>query len=192
MKRIFLLGDSIRLGYDRYVRENLAGKALVYWNEDNARFAQYTLRYLHEWVKDQCDPEAIDIVHWNNGLWEVGRFYGDEPLVSAEDYEKYLRRIIKRIRVVFPNAKICFALSTQVVEERYGNPDYFCRKNADIEAYNAIARAVMAEENIPVDDLYTVSAQMPLDWHNPDATHFMPEGYQELARAVTAFLEEQM
>lgn len=191
MKRIFLIGDSIRIGYDRYVRENLAGKALVYWNEDNARFVQYTLRYLHEWVKDQCDPEAIDIVHWNNGLWDILHQFGDECMVSPEDYEKYLRRIIKRLRTVFPNAKICFALTTQVVEEFFINPA-FCRSNQDIEKYNQIALRVMAEENIPVDDLYTVSAQMPRDWHNPDGTHFMPEGYQELARAVTAFLEEQM
>ena len=176
MKRIFLIGDSIRIGYDRYVRENLAGKALVYWNEDNARFVQYTLRYIGDWVKEQCDPEAIDIVHWNNGLWDILHQFGDECMVSPEDYEKYLRRIIKRLRIVFPNAKICFALTTQVVEEFYVNPA-FCRSN---------------QENIPVDDLYTVSAQMPRDWHNPDGTHFMPEGYQELARAVTAFLEEQM
>ena len=192
MKRIFLIGDSIRQGYDSFVRENLAEKAHVYWAEDNARFVQYTFRYLAEWMKSECDPNLIDIVHWNNGLWDVLHQMGDESLIDLEDYEKYLRRIIKRLRQAAPHAKICFALTTQVVEESFADPGLFFRSNRDIEAYNAAARNVMAEENIPVDDLYTVSAQMPKAWHSPDGTHFLPEGYQALGKAVADFLEGQM
>lgn len=191
MKRIFLIGDSIRQGYDSYVKENLMGKAQLYWVEDNARFVQHTLRYIGEWSKKDCDAALIDMVHWNNGLWDILRQLGDEPLVSLEDYEKYLRRIIKRLRLIFPNAKICFALTTQVVEERFTNPD-FKRLNKDIEAYNAAALRVMEEENIPVDDLYTVSAQMPVDDHALDGTHFTPAGYETLGKAVAEFLEGQM
>ena len=50
----------------------------------------------------------------------------------------------------------------------------------------------MQEENIPVDDLYTVSAQMPREWHAQDGTHFTQEGYAELGRAVADFLEKQL
>lgn len=117
--------------------------------------------------------------------------FGDEQLVSLEDYEKYLRRIIKRIPVLFPNAKICFALSTQVVEEYFHTPKYH-RYNAEIEAYNAAALKIMQEENIPVDDLYTVSAQMPREWHTLDGTHFTREGYEALGKAVAEFLEGQL
>ena len=31
MKTVFLMGDSIRMGYDRYVRDALAGVAAVYY-----------------------------------------------------------------------------------------------------------------------------------------------------------------
>lgn len=48
MKRIFLIGDSIRIGYDQYVRELMADAAQLYWSDDNARFVGYTLRYLSD------------------------------------------------------------------------------------------------------------------------------------------------
>ena len=44
MKKVLLLGDSIRMGYDDYVKEALDGKCeVVYDAEDNGRFAAYTL-----------------------------------------------------------------------------------------------------------------------------------------------------
>ena len=48
MKKIILIGDSIRLGYDKYVKDALEGVAEVYYPNDSARFSEYTLRYLSE------------------------------------------------------------------------------------------------------------------------------------------------
>lgn len=39
MKNILLLGDSIRIGYDKSVRKSLESIANVYFPEDNCRFA---------------------------------------------------------------------------------------------------------------------------------------------------------
>ena len=52
MKNIILIGDSIRMGYDRFVKFSLEDSANVYYPNENSRFAEYTLRYLHEWKKD--------------------------------------------------------------------------------------------------------------------------------------------
>ena len=47
MKKVLLLGDSIRMGYDDYVKEALDGKCeVVYDAEDNGRFAAYTLCHI--------------------------------------------------------------------------------------------------------------------------------------------------
>ncbi len=35
MKNLLLLGDSIRLGYDSFVKEKLYGRMNVYFSEDN-------------------------------------------------------------------------------------------------------------------------------------------------------------
>ena len=39
MKKVLLLGDSIRMGYDKYVTEQLAGEAEVLFPSENCRFA---------------------------------------------------------------------------------------------------------------------------------------------------------
>ena len=193
MKRVFLIGDSIRIGYDAYVRELLEGRAQVYWSGDNARFVQYTLRYISEWAVQDCDPERIDIAYWNNGLWDAAHVFGDEqPQTPLDEYKLNLRRIIGRLRRVFPAATIIFGTTTSVIEERMTSQFY--RRNAEIERYNDAARTVMREENVAVSELYDVSRAMPDDWHSQDGTHFTEDGYRALAEAVArdigSFLRE--
>ena len=67
MKNLLLLGDSIRVGYCNMVKEKLAGKVNVYFPPENCRFAQYTLRELERWT---AELPPIDVIHWNNGLWD--------------------------------------------------------------------------------------------------------------------------
>ena len=49
MKNILLIGDSIRIGYDKSVRDTLKDIANVYFPDENCRFASYVLRYIHEY-----------------------------------------------------------------------------------------------------------------------------------------------
>lgn len=104
MKTVFLMGDSIRMGYDRYVRDALVDEAAVYYPSENCRFAQYTLRNAHEWIEKDCQPERVDVVHWNAGLWDVLRLFGDEPLTPIGQYASLLERIVLRLRKLCPNA----------------------------------------------------------------------------------------
>lgn len=194
MKNIFLIGDSIRFGaqsnpdyntadspgYGVYVEQMLKGQANVYMPNDNCRFAQYTLRYLYDWT-NELDPVKIDVVHWNNGLWDVLRINGDEPLTPIDMYEKMLCRVCDMIRRIFPNAKIIFALSTAVVEE-WARPD-FKRYNSDIEKYNEAAKRVLSQKGVIINDLYSISAAFDKGLH-ADWVHFNDEGSQILARAV--------
>lgn len=186
MKNIFLIGDSIRYGapgsdgYGIHVEKKLKGKANVYAPEENCRFAQYTLRYLHEWAS-RVPKEEIDVVHWNNGLWDVLRLFGDEPLTDIEAYGVMLKRVYKRIKFLFPNAKIIFALSTSVIEE-WGTPDFF-RYNCEIEEYNKKAQEVMEELDVTVNDLYTVTKSFDNSLHS-DWVHFNTDGSKILADKV--------
>ncbi len=193
MNRIFLIGDSIRFGarnpgYGIYVKEMLKDEAEVYAPNENCRWAQYTLRYAHEWAKE-CPAEEIDVVHWNNGLWDVLRLFGDEPLTDIEDYGKMLRRVYARLRALFPNAKIIFALTTAVIEE-WGNPKFF-RYNRDIEAYNQKAIEVLGEYGVRFNDLYTLSWELREDYHS-DWVHYNEEGSKRLAEAVTKVIREEL
>ena len=72
MKKIVLIGDSIRIGYDAYVREKLAGKAEVLSPEENGRFAQYVYRYVGEW-KDNL-KNGHGIFYYSSGDRFEGEF----------------------------------------------------------------------------------------------------------------------
>ena len=195
MKHVFLIGDSIMFGaganargYGDAVRMKLAGTASVAWQHENARFAQYTLRYLHEWAQ-QVDAEKIDVVHWNNGLWDALHLLGDEALTPIEVYPIFLRKVYQRIRRVFPNAKVIFALSTPV-EEDMANPD-FIRYNAEIEEYNRAAAACMAELGVTVNDLYTVAKPLGREYR-ADWVHYNNAGCDVLAEAVVKAIQAQL
>jgi len=188
MKNVFLIGDSIRFGstsgsspgYGVYVKEMLRGKANVYAPDENCRFVQYTQRYLSEWVKD-IDCASIDVVHWNNGLWDLLHIEGDDAFTDLDMYVHLLRRVHKRIRQTFPNARIIFALNTSVVESM-AKPN-FTRYNAEIETYNAAAANLMAELGVEVNDLYAVTKNMGLEMRS-DWVHYNEEGSQILAQKV--------
>lgn len=190
MKKIYLIGDSIRFGatnspgYGIFVKEKLKNVAEVYAPDDNCRFAQYTLRHLYEWRK-LIEAEEIDIVHWNNGLWDVIRLNGDEPLTPIDVYTLFLERVYKKIKIFFPNAKIIFALSTPVVEE-WANPD-FIRYNKEIEEYNSAARELMERLGVQINDLYSVASKFDLSLRS-DWVHYNEVGSKLLADAVVEAL----
>ena len=171
--KIFLIGDSIRQGYDKAVKLALDGKAEVYFPDENCRFSTYVLRNLGDW-KDMAGlkHDTVDLVHFNVGLWDSLELYGDEPLVDIEFYKKTLDRICKRIELLFPGAKIIFATSTRVIEERY--PKNFMRRNSVIEEYNKAAVEVMNKYGYYVNDLYELTKSLGLD-HYSDMTHLYTE-----------------
>ncbi len=183
MQKVFLIGDSIRMGYDRYVRDHLSGRAEVYYPSDNCRFAAYTLRHCMEWIEKDVNPEELAVIHFNCGLWDNGRYDEDEPFTPLEVYLDYLRRIVRRLRKRCPNAALIFATSTPVQEERYDR-SRFMRRNEDIRSYNEAACRLMAELGVAVDDLYAAAAPLPEDCWS-DGTHlYTPLGTKTLGDAV--------
>ena len=189
MKKVFLLGDSIRMGYDSFVRELLEGEAEVCFSEDNGRFAGYTYIGILSWKNLAGNPDDVAVVHWNNGNWDCAHFGRDsEPYSTVEEYAAWLRRVYFCIRRNFPNAKVIFATSTGIAPgwyERMANP----RSNEEIAAYNRAAERVMAELGVPVNDLASLAAGFPAEYYR-DYAHFTDEGSRLLAGAVADKIRE--
>ena len=181
MKKLLLIGDSIRMGYDKAVKKTLEGKAEVFFPGENCRFAAYVLRYFHEWLK-LAGEDGVDVIHWNAGLWDNLRLFGEDPHTPLEVYVYYIERICIRIQKLCPNAKVIFATSTRVQSEKM-NPD-FKRYNEDIEAYNAAAVAVVKKYGFEVNDLYAVSAALPEEAHSDAVHYYTPMGTETFANAV--------
>ena len=184
--KIVLIGDSIRLGYCKFIRESLAGVAEVLYPEENCRFTQHVYRFIADWKKAGNWGSDVDLVHWNVGLWDVLRLFGDSPLTPIDTYADYIARIDRQLRIHFPKAKFIFATSTNVEEEKYGKD--FKRYNSDIIAYNEAAVKALSSTDTAINDLYAVTENAPASCRS-DLTHFnTPDGVKLVGGRVLSVI----
>lgn len=184
MKKILLLGDSISMGYREYVKDSLKPYFEVVYPYENGKFAAHVYRMLYEWCSElNVNADNTALIYWNCGLWDVVRVFGDEPQTPIEVYKYYLRNIEKRLKKLFPNAKICFAMTTPVLEEKYKNDFY--RLNNEIKQYNDEAKKCLKKVN-QFDDLYQFMEKLDLtEGLYKDATHFSSEANKILAKHIS-------
>lgn len=191
MKKILLIGDSIRQGYDKYVKLALEGTAEVYYPANNCRFASYIVRHLPDWKDETGCGDDVDLVYWNAGLWDGLIMADGQHHTPLEMYKVYIDRVCNIIKILFPKAKMIFATSTPVQEEQFTG--WAKRYNSDTELYNAAAAEIVKSHGGQVDDLYTLAKNAPLSYHS-DKTHYYTKAGTELLTeqvlsALTAALD---
>lgn len=145
MKKVTLLGDSIRqIGYGKTVAEELRKERIeVFQPEENCRFSKYTLRMLFDY-KEQI--AGSDVIHWNNGLWDVSDLFGDGQFTPTEEYCENMLRIADILLKITPN--VIFATTTPV------RNNYPYQTNEDIARLNAAIVPLIKAKNIAINDLY--------------------------------------
>ena len=190
MKKVILLGDSIRMGYDKYVKDALAGVAEVYYPEENCKFAVYVLRFAHEWKEAGKWSDDVDLVHWNAGLWDCLELFGDEPMVPVDTYASMIARIDKRLRMLFPKARIVFANSTAILEERC--KEHFKRHNHIIAQYNEAAERALADTDTRINDLWTLSVNCPPSYHSDFVHYYTDEGTAMMGNRVLSVICDEL
>lgn len=184
MKKVVLIGDSIRLGYQPYLTELLKGRAEVGGIEDNGRFSLYTAWNVLPFLK--ATGSEADVIHWNNGLWDASRpIAAAGRLVSNAEYARNLRAILGELRRRRPNAAVVFATSTPT------RPENQLTHNADVMELNEVAKAVMSDEGVEINDLYAFVAARP-QYICDDYIHLTPEGYAAVAGQVAAAVEKYL
>lgn len=190
MKKIVLIGDSIRMGYDKYVKDALKGVAEVYFPEENCKYALNVLRFVHEWKENLKWGDDVDLVHWNAGLWDALELFNDEPLTPIHFYKELIVRIDKRLRLIFPKAKFVFATSTAIMEDSC--PTNFVRHNDIIEDYNKTAIEALVNTNEIINDLFYITKNCSKELHS-DCTHFYTnDGTKLIGDKVLKVICEQL
>ncbi len=181
LAKVVLVGDSIRMGYAPFVAKLLAGKAVVVSPAPNGEDSGNILRHLDEWVVN----EKPDVVHINAGLHDL-KLKDKSYQVPLADYEKNLKTILERIQKE-TRARVIFATTTPIVDNLHAQRKAgFDRFEADVQRYNVAAVSVMKQVGIPINDLHTlVEGGGKQKLMGGDGTHYTPEGYEMLARAVT-------
>ena len=193
MKNVILIGDSIRIGYDKYVQNRLRSAAKVYFPADNCRFAHYILKHFGEWLDESGFKGNVDIIHWNAGLHDVARLYGDDIYTPIEWYAESIRRVYKMMKHLAPEARQVFATSTRILEEGYTNPERIMRYNKDIEAYNQVAIEQLSKcSDVVINDLYALTKDASEDIYS-DSTHlYTQKGRVLLGDKVAEVIAQQL
>ncbi len=154
---VLILGDSISIGYTLLVRAELRGIANVHRpmnpNSKGAANCADTatgVAKLDSWLADR----HWRVIHFNFGLHDLKYLDGKGAYVTPDKgtqvaslavYEANLRTIVARLKAT--GASLVWGSTTPVPD---GSPG---RVKGDEVAYNAVAKTVMEENGVAIDDL---------------------------------------
>jgi lysophospholipase L1-like esterase len=186
LPRVLLIGDSISMDYTLPVRAHLRGRANIHHPPENCGDTGRGLRRLDPWL----GSGHWDLIHFNFGLHDLkyldaqGNYVPPtqgRQVTPPRQYEANLRELVVRLRKT--GARLIYATTTPVPAGTLG------RVAGDERAYNAIARRVMAELGVPVDDLDAFVTSRQAELQLPRNVHFTDAGYLQLGAVVAASIE---
>ena len=183
MKTVVLIGDSICKSYEQTVRESLADVAEVVTSNGGP-----SIKVLSEF-QENVAVHRPDLVHINAGLHDLKKI-GDPPAhqVPPDQYRQNLRTIVQRIRDE-TKATIIWALTTPIDKRK----SVKLRSETDVILYNRIAREVMEQARVPMNDLYQFVMDGGRDQMiSEDGIHFTPEGAAALGKRVAEVIREAL
>jgi len=182
--RVLLIGDSISIGYTVPVRSLLAGKANVHRVPDNCQSTVYALEHIKEWLGDG----KWDVIHFNWGIWDAHHMEDGSLRTTPEQYEKNLRQLVAILKAT--PAKLIWATTTPVDTPLPHTGLWVSSR--DIIAHGAVARRVMRENKIPIDDLFADVLPRVGELRAEDGCHYTPEGCEFLAARVAKSISKEL
>lgn len=192
LPRVLLIGDSISIGYTVPVREMLKGKANVHRPLTNCGPTSKGIAEIDKWLGDG----QWDVIHFNWGLHDLkylgpkGQNLADPKApdsrqqVPIDDYEANLRRLVARLKKT--KAKLIWRSTTPVPEGARG------RVVGDSAKYNAVAKTIMDENGIAIDDQYSFALKRLKEIQLPANVHFTPAGSKALAKQAVAAINRAL
>ena len=119
-----------------------------------------------------------DVIHINFGLHDMSMDEEGVRRVPIEQYEQNLRELVRRLK--FTGARLVWASTTPVPEGAAG------RRPGDAAKYNAVAKKIVEENGIPINDLHAFTLPRLKELQQPKNVHFRNEGSRALAEQVAA------
>ena len=180
--KVWLLGDSIRLFYEKSAIEKLGDGYEVFSPKENCRFSSYVLNSIRLWLKTMPVP---DIVHFNAGLWDTAIIYREDgPFTALSDYVRDMSRIVRELRRL--GAKVIFATTTPVadVKATLPGPTPPAHKNDDIMRYNEAVVEMLRGTGVEVNNLFSAMYPERDKYLSEDLIHPNALGVEMLAEHV--------
>lgn len=193
LPNVLIWGDSISVGYTRFVIPMMKGKANVRRIKDNAGDTNRGIRSLKKWL----GKTKWDVIHFNHGLHDLcyrhpkSKVQGrrdkknGKQAVPLEQYEKNLEKIVRELKKT--GARLIWASTTVIPEGEAG------RFVGDDKKYNDVAAKIMKKHEIPINDLHALTKDFPGKlFRQPGDVHFTSDGYEKIAKKVVSSIEKQL
>jgi acyl-CoA thioesterase-1 len=192
LPHVLLIGDSISIGYTLPVREMLRGKANVHRPPTNCGPTTKGIAEIDAWLGDG----KWDVIHFNWGLHDLKYMGpqgqnladpdadGSRQQVPIDEYEANLRKLVARLKQT--GAKLIWRSTTPVPPGAKG------RVVGDAAKYNAVAKKIMDEHSIAIDDQYSFALSRLQEIQLPANVHFTKNGSRELAQQAVAAIEQAL
>lgn len=170
MKKVMLIGDPIRLGYQDNVAALLRDEATLKGPAENCRFSAYTLFNLSAWVSDN----DFDVIQWNNGQWDTcympdGKIH--TPLNTYLEIQERIASILLK-----KGRRVIFATTTPVWPEQFASGAIHPRRNEDINDYNRAAVDLLRGLGVEINDLNSLIAGDIKRYISEDMVHLTETG----------------
>lgn len=203
LKKVFLYGDSISIGYTNTVRKELEDKANVFRIFNNGGSSDMFIPKMEQLQQSMFEPNlkggwdfTWDVIHFNVGLHDL-KYLKDGKLdavngkqvSSIELYKSNLDQICIYLQKEFPKAKLIFATTTAVPDEGAEG-----RIAGDSEIYNRAALEVLANyPSIAINDLYSFTKPNASKWQiKPRDVHYNNLGKTEQGKQVAKVIAENL
>lgn len=180
--KVLLIGDSIRMFYEKEVIAQLGKDYQVMSPKENCRFSSYVLNSLRYWL---CEFQNPDIIHFNVGLHDTAILYPEDgPFISENEYVKNMRKILRELKKT--GAKIIFATTTPVSDGKAALPGPVppAHRNEDIIKYNDAVLKAFQGEDIVINDLFSKMYPQKEELLCDDMIHPNPDGITFLGSLV--------
>jgi acyl-CoA thioesterase-1 len=176
LPRVLLIGDSISIGYTLAAREALIGVGNVHRIPENGGPTTNGLAKLERWL----GTNQWAVIHFNWGLHDLKVLTNGQHMTPSVEYERNLRALVKKLQAT--DAKLIWASTTPIPDGKLNPP----RRPGDVAEFNRVAKTVMEENGVAIDDLYALALPRLSEWQLPTNVHFKPEGSKRLGEAVAA------
>ncbi|MFC1453705.1 SGNH/GDSL hydrolase family protein [Verrucomicrobiota bacterium] len=198
--KIFVIGDSISIGYGPFLKQYLDG-AITYSRKEGEAEALLNLdkpvganggdssRVL-EFLKASANTKSIkaDLLLVNCGLHDIRKDpETGQVQVAIEAYKQNLLSIVSVAKDL--QTTLVWIRTTPCDEKIHNKPGMkFHRFAADCAAYNAVADRIMNEAKVPMIDLFTFTKNLGPDIFR-DHVHFHEHIRQKQAAFIAGWLD---
>ncbi|MCK5528594.1 MAG: SGNH/GDSL hydrolase family protein [Kiritimatiellae bacterium] len=194
LPNVFIIGDSISLGYMGSVKKLLKDKANVSRPPRNCQYSGVGVNGVKTWLGDT----KWDVIHFNFGIWDSHYLHNGRLVKNPADYvgkeltlryttDQYIENLKKILAVLkTTDATLIWASTTSITKASWKD-----RQTAHADK-NKAAAELMKKEGVIINDLYTLALPHLKEWQSTDGVHFKKQGSNQLGKQVASSISDAL